>query len=286
MQPLETIIPVLIRMQASLDGDLSLAAMSALAGLSPFHFHRLFRQQTGETLKAYTMRLRLERAAFRLVVHEAAVLDIALDCGFQNHETFSRAFRRHFGQTPVEYRAQGKLRLAEAAGKSREILNNPQKRFELGKVRVVQFRETHLAFLRHTGPYEDVSDAMWAELTRWAKRKGMKGPFLFFGIGHDSPVTTPAHLLRFDAAIRVEGKFAPEGPIGHQMLPAGDFAMMPHAGPYDTLPLAYGALFPQLLQIKGYELTGLPAVEIYHTTAVNQHCELNHTDIHIPLRRK
>ena len=44
--------------------------------------------------------LRLERAAFRLLIHDATLLDIALDCGFQNHETFTRAFRRRFGMPP------------------------------------------------------------------------------------------------------------------------------------------------------------------------------------------
>ena len=285
MQPLETIIPVLIRMQAALDADLSLSAMSTLAGLSPFHFHRLFRQQTGETLKAYTLRLRLERAAFRLLVHEATILEIALDCGFHNHETFTRAFRKHFAQSPSQYRAARRSRIDQAVDTAREILNDPQRRVELSRVRLTRFRETHLAFIRHVGPYEAVQDSLWAELVEWARRRGMNGPHMLLGIGHDAPSTTPSSLLRFDAAIRVESKFAPEGAIGHQTLPAGEFAMATHSGHYSTLPHAYAALFPQLFRWKGYEITGLPAVEIYHTTAVNQHYEMNHTGIHIPMRK-
>jgi AraC-like DNA-binding protein len=79
--------------------------LSAKASLSPAHFQRTFQALVGETPKNYVARLRLERAAFRLLIHDATLLDIALDCGFQNHETFTRAFRRRFGMPPSSYRA-------------------------------------------------------------------------------------------------------------------------------------------------------------------------------------
>ena len=77
-----------VHIQAHLDEDLSLEALSAKASLSPAHFQRTFQKLVGETPKNYVARLRLERAAFRLLIHDATLLDIALDCGFQNHETF------------------------------------------------------------------------------------------------------------------------------------------------------------------------------------------------------
>ena len=96
---------LLVHIQAHLDEDLSLDVLSAKASLSPAHFQRTFQALIGETPKNYVARLRLERAAFRLLIQEARLLDIALDCGFQNHETFSRAFRRRFGMPPSSYRA-------------------------------------------------------------------------------------------------------------------------------------------------------------------------------------
>lgn len=78
-------------------------ALSRKAGLSPFYLQRLFEAAIGETPKAYTSRLRLERGAFRLLVHDSNVLDIALECGFQSHETFSApspALRPAAGRLP------------------------------------------------------------------------------------------------------------------------------------------------------------------------------------------
>jgi transcriptional regulator GlxA family with amidase domain len=93
---LEKLLPVLVHIQANLDEDLSLDAVAKRVRLSSFHFHRLFRSAIGETLKQYTQRLRLERAANRLIIHDSTILDVALDSGFQSHETFSREFKRRF----------------------------------------------------------------------------------------------------------------------------------------------------------------------------------------------
>ena len=78
---------LLVHIQAHLDEDLSLDVLSAKASLSPSHFQRTFQGLVGETLKNQVAR-------FRLLIHDVTLLDIALDCGFQNHEMFTRAFRR------------------------------------------------------------------------------------------------------------------------------------------------------------------------------------------------
>lgn len=51
--------------ETHLDEDLSLARVAREAGYSPYHFHRLFEQLTGETLAAYIRRLRLESSSVR-----------------------------------------------------------------------------------------------------------------------------------------------------------------------------------------------------------------------------
>ena len=105
-----------------LDGDVSLDALAGRAGWSRFHLHRAFRRLVGETPKAYTQRLRLDRAAARLVTGTARVVDIALDSGFASHEVFSRAFRRRFGRSPERYRAAAKsAATAEARARHAEI---------------------------------------------------------------------------------------------------------------------------------------------------------------------
>jgi AraC family transcriptional regulator len=279
----ETLLPLLVHIQAHLEGDLGLAALSRKAGLSPFHLQRRFKAAIGETPKAYTSRLRLERGAFRLLVHDSNVLDIALECGFQSHETFLRAFRRRFGRAPSDYREWVRGQLAAWNDNGLEDCAEGTPTCEISATKVISLRPVHLAFRRHLGPYDSVPESLFDDLEAWAARRQLPGPPVWMGIGHDAPGTTPPERLRFDAALVVTGPFDPEGEIGYQLLPGGPFAVTTHAGPYETLPAAYGAIFPRLLALPGYQLVGLPAVEIYHTTRVNVRYRLNHTDLCLPV---
>jgi len=240
----ETLIPLLVHIQTNLEGDLSLTALSRRAGLSLFHFQRVFKAAIGETPKAYVWRLRLERGAFRLLSHESSLLEIALECAFQNHETFSRAFRRRFGKSPGNYREWVRGQAPSLAEQGEEALVDPALRFEISATKVIRLRPLHVAFGRHVGRYESVPESIFDELEHWAARRRLTGPPVWMGIGHGSPVATPPEQLRFDAALAVPGPFAPEGRIGHQFLPGGHFAITIHAGPYKTLPAAYAAIFP------------------------------------------
>src|SRR5262249_24312464 len=71
--------------------ELSLVALARLAAFSPFHFHRLFRAITGETLFGFIQRQRVERAGVVLYAHpDLSVLAVGLDHGFSSAATFAR----------------------------------------------------------------------------------------------------------------------------------------------------------------------------------------------------
>lgn len=282
-QDWETLIPLLVYIQANLDGDLSLALLGRKAGLSAFHLQRVFKAAIGDTPKAYTSRLRLERGAFRLLVHESNLVDIALECGYQSHETFVRAFRRRFGRPPSEYRNWVRAQASSWSEQSCQSVVDVARFCEISATKVIRLRPMHLAFRRHVGPYESVPEAVFDEVEEWAARHHINSARVWLGIGHDAPISTPPDKLRFDAALVVPGPFAPEGRVGYQLLPGGHFAVTTHVGPYDTLPVAYSAIFPRLVNLPGFQIVGLPAVEIYHTTRVKVKYDLNHTDICLPV---
>lgn len=78
--------------------------MARTACFSRRQFHRLAVQLMGETPGAHQRRLRLDRGAWLLLTSHATVLDIALETGWESHETFTRAFRTRFGVTPSSFR--------------------------------------------------------------------------------------------------------------------------------------------------------------------------------------
>src|SRR5262249_2902163 len=93
--------------ETRLDEDIALSDVARVAGVSQWHFQRIFKALTGETLKAYIRARRLAGSLDRLLKTDLRILDIAMFAGFESQEAFARAFKKAFGLTPQEYRAIG-----------------------------------------------------------------------------------------------------------------------------------------------------------------------------------
>src|SRR3546814_18917792 len=91
-------------MRANLGEPISLATLSREAGLSRFHLLRLFKRAYGETPLKRLTRMRIDEAKRRLVSEGHSIMEIALDCGYENAAHFSTVFRRVEGVSPRAYR--------------------------------------------------------------------------------------------------------------------------------------------------------------------------------------
>src|SRR5438270_4805023 len=97
-------------LRGNLDRPVKLAELAEVACFSEFHFHRIFGAVSGETLKVFTNRLRLEKAARLLRYSGRNLTEIALDCGFSSSATFSRAFRSGYDTSPSQFRKSGEIK--------------------------------------------------------------------------------------------------------------------------------------------------------------------------------
>lgn len=84
--------------------DIDLDAMAREAGLSAFHFLRLFVRVLGVTPHQYLLRARLRRAARLLAEDTRPIIDVAYDAGFNDVSNFVRSFRRAAGVPPRTFR--------------------------------------------------------------------------------------------------------------------------------------------------------------------------------------
>ncbi|WP_407178141.1 helix-turn-helix transcriptional regulator [Bradyrhizobium sp. STM 3562] len=84
--------------------EIELENSAAQAGVSPFHFLRLFSSVLGVTPHQYLVRSRLRHAARLLADEERAVTDIAYDVGFADLSNFVRTFHRAAGVPPLKFR--------------------------------------------------------------------------------------------------------------------------------------------------------------------------------------
>lgn len=94
---------------------LALNDLARLAGLSPFHFLRVFRATTGLTPHQHLLRTRLRAAAAHLARTATPVTDVALTTGFEDLSNFIRSFRAEYRLSPQQYRARSQRAAARTA---------------------------------------------------------------------------------------------------------------------------------------------------------------------------
>lgn len=84
--------------------DFDLARLAAQAGLSKFHFQRLFKSAVGVSPSRYQINLRMNLARQLLRETKKSVIDVALDVGYADPSHFAQLFRRETGLSPSDYR--------------------------------------------------------------------------------------------------------------------------------------------------------------------------------------
>jgi AraC family transcriptional regulator len=286
------LLRVLVHIQQNLDDALGLQELAELACFSPYHFHRIFRGMVGESVKEHIRRLRLERAASQLKLGTTSVTRIAFDAGYESHEAFTRSFRAAFGISPSQFRSSNQSKFGPPApsglhyrdGKAMGNFKAAQPGGKGMRVKIEYKAPIRVAFMRHVGPYGEVG-ATWDKFLPVLGKEGLlDGDALIIGICHDDPEVTPQDKIRYDACVSVDELFVPEGDIGVQVIPGGEYAMTTHFGPYQKLGQTYTKLLGQWLPRSGRELRPTPCFEVYLNDPQSTEPEDLLTDIYAPLQ--
>jgi AraC family transcriptional regulator, arabinose operon regulatory protein len=105
---------VITYMLDNINGTLTLDQLSGYAGLSKYHFARLFKTKTGYAPVDYFIRLKIHKACELLEVYTAKISSISASLGFGNPYYFSNTFKRIIGQSPQHYRQMAQFGPARA----------------------------------------------------------------------------------------------------------------------------------------------------------------------------
>ena len=102
--PLLRLNRVIDFVEANVAQDLCVSTLAAIAGMSPYHFCRSFKQSTGITPHRYVLQRRMEQARYLLEQKAVPLLEIAHQVGFTDQSQFTRVFHKMVGTTPSQYR--------------------------------------------------------------------------------------------------------------------------------------------------------------------------------------
>lgn len=264
---------VLEHVERNLDRNLTLEDIAAVAGFSPFHFHRVFSGMVGESISGFIRRLRLERAAGRLLEGGEPVMVIALRAGYESNQAFTRAFLSSFGEPPSVFRRlRRSIPLIPSPSGYHYCSTGGMRVFDPVKdgsgtmdAKIVEMKPLKVLCVRHIGPYQLIGEA-FERLDEAAGRAGLDtGRSQWLGMYLDDPEQTPPERLRSDACVTVEEfpALEPDSVMKPFEIPEGKYATTRLIGSYNGIHAAWMKLVGAWIPSNGFKPRCAPCFEIY-----------------------
>jgi AraC family transcriptional regulator len=236
---------VLAHIERHLFDALSVGVLADVAGLSQFHFSRLFTARIGESVMAYVRRHRMLRAAARLGcnpgveddIEAPALIELALDCGFESQEAFTRAFAQVFGVTPGRYKRDPGRYQASAMERAmnQTTAEKPNVTLLDGVTRKDAFVVAGLSE-RISKDNMRAIPALWPKLMRHVPFDGQKGP-VCYGLVYGSNMAEGS--FNYMAAAEIEPGKKPPAELTLMQVPAQTYAIF-------RITLGAGEIHPQM----------------------------------------
>lgn len=279
-----------------LTADLSLEVVAGIALISPYHFHRIFKFVTGETLNKYVSRKRREQAAAALLHSDLSMTEIALKYGFNDPSSFTRSFRKYYGCSPSNFKKQhpnrfSKIRQVESKNGQTYpdneqylcIIDHLKKWIKMNaKIEVKTTPEILVAYLSCVGS-KNLGPTI-QQLLKWATPKGLLNQYSkVLTIYHDSFKITAAHQVRMSAGLTLQYPIETDSLVKMRAIPTGKHIIGSFEIGVDEFEKSWTGLFLWMNE-NGYQKADRNPFEIYHNN-FNEHPEQKCiVDFYIPVK--
>lgn len=289
----------LYRIHADLSGALEIGQLAHSACYSPYHFQRIFKQITGESVHDYIRRCRLEWAANLLIYNpNTAIIEIAAECGFHSNAAFNHAFKSYFNCSPTWWRREGyeqRSRTLKAAWSTSEV--NPHRQYhrdtlERGeqtvprRVEVKRLLSQPVACIRHVG-YDQRIGEVWARLLDWGSAQGIDvDAQQMIALHHSNPDLIPFDQCRYVACLTLPEKLYPGDGIGVMEIPGGLHACCQAEGMFGDLLYLMRDLYMHWLPASDYQARSIPPHALYYENHFINQSGRFRLEFRIPVARK
>ena len=254
--------------EAHLEGPIRLGDVAAKAGMSQWHFQRVFKSLTNETLKTYIRSRRLAMALHQLLETDTRIIEISLAAGFESQEAFTRAFQRAFCMTPHRYRKLGqKHQFMQKPEFTRDYLEQLNTNVTLTPELKPLSAQTLVGL--STEYYDAGSErnniankipALWAAFLPRLDDIQSREPGVCYGV---IAQTLHEDRLRYLAAAPVAAGAKPPTGMSQIQLAAAEYAVFEHRGAVIGLDHTVSYAYSTWLLASRREHNGTPDLEIY-----------------------
>jgi AraC family transcriptional regulator len=261
-------------------GEITLAEISEVAGVSRFHMVRAFGVTTGHSVMRYVRARRLTEASRNLAKGAPDILAVALDAGYGSHEAFTRAFREQFGLTPDMLRAGGtveNLLLVEA------IAMNDTPKTALAAPRIQDGRALLIAGLGEHFIFENTAGipALWQRFDEHLGSVPGQVGEIAYGVCYN---TDDSGAFDYIAGVEVADFAALSKDFARLRVTEQRYAVFTHQEHVSTIRGTFTAIFNDWMPQSGHRMADAPAFERYDER-FDSRTGMGGFEIWIPLKR-
>jgi len=256
--------------ESNLDFDISLAQVAKEAALSQWHFQRIFKALTNETLKTYIRSRRLSNSLEKLLATNVRIIEIAVSAGFESQESFTRAFKASFNLTPNEYRRLGdkSLFLKKLEFDSeylKHINNNISLKPEIYSQKIMRLVGLKTCFFSIDSEKNNIGEklpVLWdAFLERMNEIDNVVPESPCYGVVRQ--VKDNTDLLEYYAAIAVERTEVIPKDMVSIAIPLSNYAKFTHKGSAKNIDSTVNYIYSSWLLKSSKTHTSGPDLEVY-----------------------
>ncbi len=261
----------------NLDSKLTLEKISEVAYFSPYHFHRVFREISGETLNEYITRRRIEKSALDLIHKNDSHTEIFIRYGFNDSSSFSRTFKKFYGVSPSEFRKQNPDKFSKIgqlqsnngqidADREKYIcaIDNLKKWTQMNaQIEIKETPELQLAAITHIGT--NGIEGAFDRLLKWANSKHLlEDPNAKVGrLFYDSMKVTAPDKVRMSIFLVTDKPIEVGGEVTKLLINKGKCIV----GRFEITPMEFEKSWTGMfvwMNEQGYKKSSEYPYEIYH----------------------
>ena len=227
----EKVNQVIDYISANLHQPLQLDVIAERICISRRQLLRIMRSALNESLYAYMARQRMERAIMYMQTEEMTLAELAARVGYDNPQSFSKAFRKLFGISPKAY-------INELNARLQEYVKSSGGKYETASSEICEEEDLNLIYIRIVGQYgeEMPYKTAWDKLMKFLKEKqALSAATRFIGLSFDDPNVTIAGQCRFYACATIDKPVEAVGVFGTLRLRKGKYAVYTLKDSYSNL---------------------------------------------------
>ena len=262
--------------------NITIKELSEYAGISFFHFHRIVRAALNEPIASYIDKVRLDTAVKLIRYSDESIKDIATKIGYNDVSSFSKAFTKEFGISPLEFRSNSEMVLNTHVDYR---YDSKGKLVSEIKPKIIILPDKKVVYTKVIGEYggKEVVEA-WDQLMNFINQYKLWGwNTEYYSIYYDDPDCVGRENCSSDICFATKKDVEENDVFKTNLIKGGKYAVFRYKGSYERLWDLYDEVYGNWLLSSDYKLRDVPPLEKYVNYTPKTKPEDLLTEIYIPI---